>query len=164
MCARLDSYIKSNNILCTNEFGFRKNSYTSEAIIEFLDYVYSSLDKKQSTIAEYLDFSKALQLIMRYRWVSSSIMASEVSYWAGLSLIWVIGNNMSRSKISAPLCQTLHKVFCNVQCWASTFLLYINDMHRSSDQLRFVHFADDTTVLHPTVTLMVFMPQWTGNW
>ena len=26
------------------------------------------------------------------------------------------------------------------------FLLYINDMHRSSDQWRFVHFADDTTV------------------
>ena len=26
------------------------------------------------------------------------------------------------------------------------FLLYINDMHRSSDQLRFVHFADDTAV------------------
>ena len=26
------------------------------------------------------------------------------------------------------------------------FLLYINDMHRSSDQLHFVNFADDTTV------------------
>ena len=26
------------------------------------------------------------------------------------------------------------------------FILYINDMHRSSDLLRFVHFADDTTV------------------
>ena len=26
------------------------------------------------------------------------------------------------------------------------FLLYINDMHRSSDQMRDVHFADDTTV------------------
>ena len=25
------------------------------------------------------------------------------------------------------------------------FLLYINDMHRSSNQMRFVHFADDTT-------------------
>ena len=24
MCARLDSYLKSNNILCTNQFGFRK--------------------------------------------------------------------------------------------------------------------------------------------
>ena len=27
------------------------------------------------------------------------------------------------------------------------FLLYINYMHRSSDQLLFLHFADDTTVL-----------------
>ena len=26
------------------------------------------------------------------------------------------------------------------------FLLYINDMYRSSNQMRFVHFADDTTV------------------
>ena len=52
MSARLeDSYLKSNNILCTNQFGFPKNSNTSNAIIEFLDYVYSSLDSKQSTIA-----------------------------------------------------------------------------------------------------------------
>ena len=26
------------------------------------------------------------------------------------------------------------------------FILYINDMHRISDQMHFVHFADDTTV------------------
>ena len=26
------------------------------------------------------------------------------------------------------------------------FLLYINDMYRSSNQMRFVHFADDTTL------------------
>ena len=26
------------------------------------------------------------------------------------------------------------------------FLLYINDMHRSSNQMRFVHFADNTAV------------------
>ena len=40
MCARLDSYLKSNNILCTNQFGFRKNSNTSDAAIEFLDYMF----------------------------------------------------------------------------------------------------------------------------
>ena len=63
MCARLDSYLKSNDILCTNQFGFRKNSNTSDAIIEFLDYVYSSLDKKQSTIAVYLVVSKAFDTV-----------------------------------------------------------------------------------------------------
>ena len=63
ICARLDSYLKPNNILCTNQFGFSKNSNTSDAIIEFLDYVYSSLDHKQSTIAAYLDFSKAFDTV-----------------------------------------------------------------------------------------------------
>ena len=63
MCGRLDSYVKSNNILCTNQFGFRYNSNTSDAIIEFIDYVYSSLDNKQSSIAEYLDLSKAFDIV-----------------------------------------------------------------------------------------------------
>ena len=63
MYARLDSYLKSDNILCANQFGFRKNSNTSDAIIEFLDYVYSSLDNKHSTIAVYLYFSKALDTV-----------------------------------------------------------------------------------------------------
>ena len=54
---------------------------------------------------------------------------------------------MSQSKTPSPLCQTLHWVFRKTRCWAQYFfLLNINDMHRSSDQLRFVHFADDTTV------------------
>ena len=63
MCVRLDSNLKSNNILCTNQFGFHKNSNTPDAIIEFLDNVYSSLDRKQSTIAVYLDFSKAFDTV-----------------------------------------------------------------------------------------------------
>ena len=63
MCARLDSYLKSNNILCTNQFGFRKNSNTSGTIIKFLVYVYSSLDSKHSTIAAYLDFSIAFDTV-----------------------------------------------------------------------------------------------------
>ena len=61
MCARLDAYLKSNNILCTNQFGFRKISNSSDGIIKFLDYVYSSLDSKQSTIPVYLDFSKSIR-------------------------------------------------------------------------------------------------------
>ena len=63
MLAILDSYLKSNNILCTNQFGFLKNSNTSDVIIEFFDYVYSSLDKKQSTLAVYLDFLNAFDTV-----------------------------------------------------------------------------------------------------
>ena len=62
--ARLDYYLKLNNILYTNQFDFPKNSNTSDAIIEFLDYHYSLLlDNKQSTIAVYLDFSKTFDSV-----------------------------------------------------------------------------------------------------
>ena len=40
-----------------------QNYNTSDSIIEFLDYVYSSLDKKHSTIAVYLDFSKVFDTV-----------------------------------------------------------------------------------------------------
>ena len=65
-----------------------KNLTTAEAIIEFLDNVYSSLIMfiQQSTIAVYLDFSKAVYTIYNET-VSSYIMAPEVLCRAGLSLI-----------------------------------------------------------------------------
>ena len=40
-CSAIDSYLKSNTIVCTNQFGFRKNSNTSDTIIELFVYVYS---------------------------------------------------------------------------------------------------------------------------
>ena len=84
MCARLDSYLKSHNILCTNQFGFHKNSNTSDAIIEFLDYVYSSLDSKQSAIAIYLDFSKAFDTV-NHNILMSKLLHNDVrgviQYW-----------------------------------------------------------------------------------
>ena len=42
------------------------------------------------------------------------------------------------------------------------FLLYINDMNISSNQIRFGHLVKPQ-FLHPTVTLTMFIPQWTGN-
>ena len=63
MCTRLDYYLKLNNILCAHQFGFLKKSNTSDAIIEIVDYVYSSLDCKQSTIAVYLEFSKVFDTV-----------------------------------------------------------------------------------------------------
>ena len=166
MCARLDSYLKSNNILCTNQFGFRKNSNTSDAIIEFLDYVYSSLDKNRALLL-YIWISQrhSIQLIMRDWWVSSSIMASELSCWAGLNLICGISNNMSQSKTPAPLCQILHWVFPKGRCWAKYFFFWTS-MSCIDPQTNCALFILPTIqqFLHPTVTSTMFTPQWTGNW
>ena len=146
MCARLDSYLKSNNILCPNQFGFRKNLNTSDAIIEFLDYVYSLLDSMQSTTAVYLDFSKAFDTVnhnmsnLLHNGVRGVMQHWFESYLSNRKQYVSIKNcSSSMSNITLGVAQgsVLDPVL---------ILLYINDMYRSSNQMRFVHFADDTTV------------------
>ena len=160
MCTRLDSYLKSNNILCTNQFGFLKNSNT-DAIVEFLDYVYSSLDKKQSTLAVYLDFSTAFDT------VNHEILLSKLQHHdiRGIMLSWFKSYLCNRKqyvsvKNSAPLCQTLHWAFRKARCCAQYF--FFCTLRTCTDpQTSYALFILPTIQLfsHPTVTETMFTPQ-----
>ena len=161
MCARLDSYLKLDNILCANQFGFCKNSDTSDAITKFLDYVYSSLDKKQSTIAEYLGFSTAFDT------VKHEILMSKHQHniIRGGMLNWFKSYLSNRKqyvsvKNSRPLCQTLHQVFRKARCWAQYFF-FCTSMTRIDPQTRCALFIllMIQQFLHPILTLTMFIPQ-----
>ena len=167
ICARLDSYLKSNNILCVNQFGFRKNSNTSDAIIEFLDYVYPSLDSKQSTFAVYLVFSKAFNIV-NHNILMSKLLHNGVrgvmQHWFEFSLsnrkqyvsIKNFSSSISNITLGVPQGSVLGPVLS---------LLYITEIYRSSNQMRFVHFADDTTVsASDSDILTMSMPLWIGSW
>ena len=101
--------------------------YHQQRLVEFLDYVDSSLDIKPNTIAVYLDFSKAFDRVI-HEILISKLQNNGIrgSCRAGLSLIRVIGTNMSQSKTPAPLWQTLHQVFRKVRCWAQYFFFCIS--------------------------------------
>ena len=143
MWARLDSYLKSNNILCTNQFGFRKTSNTTDAITEFLDYVYSSSDSKQSTIAVYPDFSKAFHIV-NHNILMSKLVHNGVR---GVRQLWFESHlsNMKQyvsiKSCSSSLSNITLGILQGLVLGRVLFLLYINDMNRSSNQMRFVHFA-----------------------
>ena len=53
---------------------------------------------------------------------------------------------MSQSKIAVHLRQTLHQVFRKARCWAQYFFCTSMTYIDPKNKMRFVHFADDTTV------------------
>ena len=148
MYSRLVTFLEKYNILSNEQFGFRKNSSTSDAVVEFLDNAYRAMDDKNYLIAVFLDFSKTFDT------VNHSILLQKLNH---------LGIRGSFNKwFSSYLKNRKQYVSINNKCSSKThitlgvpqgsilgpilFLLYINDMPNSSDRLKFVHFADDTTV------------------
>ena len=146
--SRASKFITDNNILYRNQFGFRSGCSTSDASLHVTDDCVTALDNRLSTIALFLDFSKAFDTVNKdimldkldrlgFRgtirdlfdsYLSERRMYVEVNGCKYETKTLNIG--LPQGSVSAP--------------WL--FNLYINDMHRSSDKLNFLHFADDTTI------------------
>ena len=52
------SFLNKNKIIYNNQFGFRSNHSTSQALINVLDRVYESMDKGDMAVGVYLDIEK----------------------------------------------------------------------------------------------------------
>ena len=60
---RMEKFIEKYHLMHDSQYGFRTNTSTSMAILEFLEEVTSSLDKKKTTIGVFIDLKKAFDTI-----------------------------------------------------------------------------------------------------
>ena len=148
MFIRLNSFLNMNDTLCDEQFGFRKSSSTSDACVEFLDNTYNAMNDRNNLIAVFLDFSKAFDT------VNHDILLQKLNHIGirGIMLDWFKSYLKNRvqyvsidSTRSTKSCISLGVPQGSI-LGPILFLLYINDMSKSSSHLKFVHFADDTTV------------------
>ena len=56
---RLSNYLNTHNILCANQYGFRKGHSTSLALVDLYDRISEAIDKKEYAVGIFLDLSKA---------------------------------------------------------------------------------------------------------
>lgn len=150
MNTRLTKYLESNSLISPSQYGFRKGKSTADAVHELTDFIVDKLDKKQKTLAIFLDLAKAFDT------VSVPILVSKLErmgvrdlqlrlfedYLADRTQCVKIGEHVSEEveiSYGAPQGSILGPTL---------FLVYINDLCRLHlTNGRIITFADDTVVL-----------------
>ena len=154
-CARLVAFVEKNKILFESQYGFRHNHSTGLALAELVEYVTEAMDKKDSTIGVFIDLKKAFDT------VDHSILIKKLDHYGirGLASTWIQNYLYNRKQYVAVSGLNSHMlpIACGVPQGSILgpilFILYINDMSRVSDQLKFIIFADDTNIFHSSPNL-----------
>ena len=150
MYKRLSSLILKNKILFPMQYGFQEGKSTELAINALLNKVTEVLDNKMKSYSVFLEFAKA------FNTVNHNILLKKLEYYGirGSSLEWFesyLSNRNQCVKIGNTHSDTL-TVKCGVPQGSILgpllFLIYINDIVKSSNILQFTLFADDTCIFY----------------
>ena len=149
---QLVSYLEKECLLYNFQFGFRKGYSTENAILETVEKLKSAVDDQKVTCGIFLDFSKAFDTINHH------ILLEQLYKYGirGLPHAWFSGYITNRKQYVkiGNVESSLTTITCGVPQGSTLgpllFLLYINDLPRSSKKLTFRIFADDTNMFFST--------------
>ena len=147
---RLDSFLKSNNILTDNQYGFRKGHSTFMPNQDLYDKISLASQNNEHVIAIFLDLAKAFDTI------DHSIMCDKLYYCRVRGTALELFRNYLSNRKQYVSYNGVTSRFLDVSLGVPQgsilgpllFIVYINDFVKSTSTLTSYLFADDTTVLH----------------
>jgi len=147
--SRLITFIESYKLLCESQYGFRHGHSTSHAICELYEKLTLAIEKDEIPVGVFIDLRKAFDTI------DHKILLTKLEKYGvrGLAKDWLSDylNNRYQYVQYENTKSDQQKITCGVPQGSilgpTLFILYINDMHRVSNVLDFILFADDTSIL-----------------
>ena len=150
MFKRLNIFLENNNLLIPNQFGFRKGHSTEHAILHVKDKIIDAFVKSEHIIGVFMDLSKAFDTI------DHKILIHKLQYYGvgDQALFWFTNYLQDRQQYVSFQNHESKKL--TIKCGVPQgsilapllFIIYINDIVKSSSLLNFVIFADDINVCY----------------
>ena len=138
------------DILSTNQFGFRKKYSTFLALMDLVDNISKNIDEGNYSIGIFLDLSKAFDTI------DHTILLDKLCRYGvrGVTLNWFKHYLNDRKQFVSynNTTSVSMKVTCGVPQGSILgpllFILYVNDITKVSNIFKINLFADDTSLIH----------------
>jgi len=153
--SRLLGFLNKQNFFYSQQFGFRQNHSTSAALISFTEYISNAIDKNEIPISIFIDFSKAFDTL------DHKILLEKLLHYGIQGVSYELFKNYLANRAQCVYYKNTYSDFLPITCRVSQgsvlgpilFLIYMNDINRSSSILTFILFADDTTILFSSNSL-----------
>lgn len=147
--SRLINFLFQHNLLCKDQFGFVKGKSTTGAIVDFVTRAITALDSKYKAVGVFLDLQKAFDCVS-HRMLFDRLYKLGVR---GVSLDWIksyLQSRIQRVVVKDDQSTDIELNFGIPQgsvLGPILFILYINSISKTFDQLHITMYADDISIL-----------------
>ena len=160
MYNRLYKHLTTEKLLYSKQFGFKTGLSIEHAIVQLVDQIYKSFEKNYYTLGVFIDLPKAFDT------VNHKILIRKLKMCGikGISRVWFrsyLTNRIQYISIIHDFDTDAKNICCRVPQGSILrpllFLLYLNDLHKSS-ALDPIMFADDTNLFYENKDLKTLFP------
>ncbi|XP_057296255.1 uncharacterized protein LOC130625211 [Hydractinia symbiolongicarpus] len=147
---QLYNYLEENNLLQCQQFGFRKQRSTQQAVSLFVETIRKNADKAECTGAIYLDLRKAFDTVNHSRLLHKL----QLHGIHDIELQWFEDYLFNRTQyvtydnINSPPQQITCGVPQGSTLGPLLFLLLVNDLHQLLSKSKVLLYADDIVVYY----------------